>query len=275
MLPILLSIGPIKIYTFGIFLALAFFWASFLLWKLVRLTAYKEEDVFDTMFLSLIIGLISGRLFYVLFHFKEFGLDILKIILVNGFPGISLYGLIIGFVTTFIIILSIKKIKVDEIIDYTITPAFIALAIGKIGAFFSGVETGGPRHLTPFYEGLVFFVAAFLAYKLLFEIRKEKYSHGFLFPLFGFIYSLSYIIFDPIRGKKEIFINQNINLEISLIILLTTGVYFIYYFRSPIGDGLKGIINFFTNHGQKIVKNFAKFHPTKTGNGEKKTSKPN
>lgn len=266
-------------------MVLAFFWASFLLWRLIRLTSYKEEDVFDCLFLSLFFGFVFGRLTYVLFHLKEFGLDLLKIILVNGYPGISVYGLLTGIFITIYIISYFKKIKYLEIVDYFITPAFIALAIGKIGAFFAGVEVGittkipiavkyvgysGARHLTPLYEGIFLFIAAYFSYKLLFEIRREKYFQGFLLIFFGFIYSLVYIIFDIIRDKKEVFIGQNINLIISTILLLTTTLYFLYYFRSPIIERLRTIINFIKQYGQKVFKNIASKHPKKTRGREKK-----
>ena len=63
-------------------------------------------------------------------------------------------------------------------IDYLVTPLFIALAFGKIGAFFSGVEIGtktnfilkikyvgfdGTRHLVGLYEGLMLVIGLFIA----------------------------------------------------------------------------------------------------------------
>src|SRR3989338_9939126 len=94
MLPVLLNVGFLKIYTFGVFLVLGFFWATFLLWKNIRLTSLKEKDVFDGLFISLLGALFFGRLVYVILNFKDFGFNLLKFILINGYPGISLYGLI-------------------------------------------------------------------------------------------------------------------------------------------------------------------------------------
>lgn len=290
MLPILFSIGSLKIYTFGVFLVLSFFWAIFLLWKLIRLTSCKEEDVFDGLFISLIAGLITGRLVYVFINFKDFGFDIIKILLINGFPGISLYGIMFGAFLTLLVIIHIKKLKFDELVDYFITPLFVAVAIGKIGAFFSGVEVGvitkvplavkyvgyqGWRHLTPLYEGILLFVAAFLSYKLLFEIRREKYQHGFLLPFFGLIYSLINLLFDPIRIRKNYLFGQSINTILSAIILLTTALYFLYYFRSLIIERIQSIINFIKHHGQKTIKSITGKRTTKTGGREKKTDNPN
>src|SRR3989339_1668121 len=121
MLPVLLNLGFIKIYTFGVFLVLAFFWATFLLWKNIRLTSFKEEDVFDGLFLSLLGTLFFGRLIYVILNFKDFGLNLLKFILINGYPGISLYGSIFGgFLILYLFSVS-RKINFNELIDYFVT----------------------------------------------------------------------------------------------------------------------------------------------------------
>lgn len=142
MLPVLLNLGFLKIYTYGVFLVLGFFWAIFLLWKNIRLTSFKEEDVFDGLFLSMLGSLISGRLVYVFLNFKDFGFNILKYILINGYPGISLYGSIFGGLLALYLFANSRKIIFSELIDYLITPIFIALVFGKIGAFFSGTEVG-------------------------------------------------------------------------------------------------------------------------------------
>ena len=83
MLPVLLDLGFIKIYTFGVFLVLAFFWGCFLLWKNFLLTSQREEDIFDGLFFSIAGGLFVSRLVHVALNFKSFGFDALKFILLN------------------------------------------------------------------------------------------------------------------------------------------------------------------------------------------------
>jgi len=254
MLPILFSIGPVKIYTFGVFLVLAFFWGSFLLWKLIRLTAFKEEEVFDGLFLSLGFSLFFGRLFYVILNFSEFGFSLLKFILINGYPGLSLYGAFFGGFFGLLIFCLLKKLKFFLLIDYFIPPLFLALAFGKLGSFFSGAEVGtktkfflaakfagfdGVRHLTSFYESLLFFFGCYLAYRLLFLIRKDKLFSGFLFYFFSWFFSLTYFFVDKLKANHLYFFNLNFNLIISQIILLTTTIYFFYYFRNQIINSLK------------------------------------
>ncbi len=269
MLPVLLNLAPLKIYTFGAFLVLAFFWGTFFIWKLVRLTSYKEEDIFDGFFLSLLGAIVGGRLIYVLLNFADFGFDILKIILINGYPGLSLYGSFMGGFLGLYFYLALKKISFRDAIDYFCPSLFLSLALGKLGAFFSGVEVGtktkfflavrysgydGLRHLTPLYESLFFVVGAYLGYRLLFEIRKEKYPRGFSFYFFLWFVGLTYLLFDKITESRLYLQGANFNFIVSVILFLTGSFYFLYYFRHRLKAQFKNVIHFSSHHGKKINK---------------------
>lgn len=262
MLPVLLNLGFVKIYTFGVFLVLGFFWAIFLLWKNIRLTAFKEDDVFDGLFLSMFGSLFFGRLVFVFLNFKDFGFNLLKYILINGYPGISLYGAIFGGFLTLYLYTNSRKLNFNELIDYLISPIFIVMIFGRIGAFFSGTEIGtktdfllkikyvgfdGARHLVGLYEGILLAIGLFLSYKILFEIRKERYYKGFLLKFFLWFLALTIFLFDKIKENHLYFLGQSLDFLISLIILLTISFHFVYYFRN-------GILSFIKNYGQKIFK---------------------
>src|SRR4029078_11694857 len=83
-----------------------------------------------------------GRLLYVLQHFDKFGFNIGKFILINGYPGLVLYGCLIGALGTFALYGFSKKIHFMEAVDYIASPLLLAIAIGKLGSFFSGAEVG-------------------------------------------------------------------------------------------------------------------------------------
>jgi len=276
MLPILFEVGPIKIYTFGIFLTLSFFWGSFLLWKVIRLSSYKEDDIFDGLFFSLFIGLFFGRIVYVLLHGREFGFNIAKIVLINGFPGLSLFGGIFGGFLGLLLFFSIKKIKLSELVDYFIAPLFLSIGIGKFGSFFSGSEVGtrtkvffavkyanmeGLRHLTPLYEGVLFFLGAFLAYKLLFLIRKNVYPKNFSLLFFIWFFSLVGSLLDGIKQYHLFIYTFSLNYVMSIFLLLTFSFYFLYYFRSLILKKILLMINIIQSYAKKIYKRIA--HSTK------------
>lgn len=257
MLPVLLDLKFVKIYTFGVFLVLAFFWGSFLLWKLIRLTVYKEEDVFDGLFLSLAGAFFFARVFYVALNFDKFGFNLLKFILINGYPGLALYGGLMGGLVVFYLFCFFKKIKFEDLIDYFIPPLFLSLAFGKLGSFFSGSEAVIKLKLSllaPFFESLFFFLATFFSYKLLFEIRREKYPQKFNFYFFGWYFALTYFLFDKVKAFHLYFLGYSFNRLLSLILLLTTSFYFLYYFRSLIFSRVSMISNLVFTYGKKTYQ---------------------
>ena len=249
MLPILLDVGFIKIYTFGVFLVLAFFWGGYFLWKNVALTSYKEDEVFDGVFIGLIGGAIIGRIVYIASHFNDFGFNILKYILINGYPGMHLFGAVVGFFLFLYIFINSKKIPYNRLIDYVIPAILLSVAIGKLGAFFSGAEIGsqtsfpisltyesfdGTRHLTSLYESILFFIGTFISYKILMDIRREKYFEGYNFLIFLLIYSFILFIFDPLKSFRVMVYGISVDWVIHGIILLTVSVYVLYYLRTSL-----------------------------------------
>lgn len=243
MLPVFLDLKFIKIYTFGVFLVLSFFWASYLLWRNFRLTAFKEDDIFDTLFAAIGGALVGGRLVYVALNFQDFGFNILKFILINGYPGISLYGAVAGGFITLAMVFRYKKIRFFEVIDYYIAPLFVAIGFGKIGSFFAGTEVGTKtkfllsihyagfgelRHLTPFYESLLFFLGASLAHTILFAIRREKYKKGLTFYVFLVYFAFVTLLFDKLKEFHLYLFGQSFNLVLSVAIL-TFGIPVLLY----------------------------------------------
>ncbi len=267
MLPILLNLGVVKIYTFGVFLVLAFFWGSFFLWRNVRLTSFKEEDIFDALFVSMFGGLFMARLFHVGLHFDKFGFDVIRFILINGYPGLNFYGGLFGAFLTLYFYLLTKKIKFTSLVDYVSAPLLLAIGIAKIGAFFSGVEIGsktklvvslkyahfdGMRHLTAFYEGLLFFIATVIAYKLLFSVRRQKYHNGFVFLFFMWATSSILLGFDSLKAYRSFVLGTfSFNLYVSLILCLTLTVCISYYLRADIQGALLSIIRSLKFNGKR------------------------
>ncbi|MFA9289284.1 MAG: prolipoprotein diacylglyceryl transferase [Weeksellaceae bacterium] len=256
MLPVLLDLGIIKIYTQGVFLLLAFFWSTYFLWKHSTLTSYKEEELFDAMFFSMFGGLLIGRIFFVALHFDRFGFDILKFFLINGYPGIHLIGALVGAAFTFYLYTTWHKIQFSKTIDYFIAPLLLALAIGKMGSFFSGSEVGaqtsfllslkypnldGARHLTPLYESILFFLGSFIAYRILLAIRRDEFDLGFNFSFFIWFTSLVLFAMDPLKGLQPTIGNISFDFIVSGIMLLTSSLYLVYYFRASIKDRVTSI----------------------------------
>lgn len=279
MLPVLLHVGFIKIYTFGVFIVLGVFWGLFLLWKLIALTSYKEEDIFDGVFAGLLGGLIMARMLYIWVNFPRFGFNILKIILINGYPGLSLYAGLAGGFLCFFFFTRTKKISFMTVIDYGMPGLFLALSFAKVGGFLSGAEIGSPthfflkilsigqrdfRHLTALYEGIFFILAAFIAYRILLLIRREKLPHGFGWYFFIAYFSLVYLLLDKIKANHLYLFGFSINFALSLLLVIFFTLYFLIFFHAVIFRKMQLLFISIKKYAAGIVKKIAR--PT-----EKKT----
>ncbi len=290
MIPILFSVGHLRFYTFGIFLVLAFFWGSFWLWKNIQITSYKEEEIFDTLFFSLFGGLIFGRLTYVILHFQKFGFSFIKFILINGYPGISLYGFIAGsLLFTYIYLIFLKKSFID-IVDYAVSGMFLALAFGKLGAFFAATEVGvkaniplvihyvgydGARLPVALYESVLFFIGAVISQKILYAVRRERLRSGMSFFFFLWYLSLVYSSFDIFKENKMYLFHASFNILVSLILLLTFTIYFVYYFRTEIVINLSKLRQGVIYYAKKNIRKFKKRTRIKAKRQKREVNKDN
>lgn len=246
MIPVLFAIGPIKIYTMGLFAVLGLMWFFFLLWRSIRLTSYREEDVFDMVTIGMIGSLIFARLIYVVLKFDFFGFNLLKIILINGYPGLSLWGGIFGLFITALWVAKIKKIQHKEIFDHIMSSFFVLGVFLSIGGFLSGSIVGsktnfflsivyagwkGNRHILGLYSGLLLLIGAITSYKLLFYLRKVEGKSGTVF-LYGLCFiGLVNIFLDKLKEHILYLFGLRFDTLIALIVFLIFGIYLFYIFR--------------------------------------------
>ena len=249
MLPILLDLRIIKIYTFGVFLLIAFFWALFWFWRNIKRTSFKEEQMFDGAFISLIGALIFSRLTYVLLNYNDFGPDILKFILINGYPGLSLIGALIGGFFTLSLFTRVVRLNFLEVVAYSIPSLFLAIGIGKIGAFFGGNEIGavtefplaiqyigyeGYLHIVPVYEAVIMFVGFYISQQMLLRYRRDKIHVGSIFSFFIMLVSLTYMSLDFIKGDILYLSSVRFNVALPAVFFTVFGFVELIKYRKAI-----------------------------------------
>ena len=97
------------------------------------------------------------------------------------------------------------------------------------------------RHPTPFYEGILLLIGAFIVYKLLFEIRRDKHEEGINFIVGMGIIAFVTGVFDMLKIDRAMLMGYNFNIIVSGIILLTVAIYVIYYYRAAMKDKIASI----------------------------------
>jgi phosphatidylglycerol:prolipoprotein diacylglycerol transferase len=148
MLPVLLKIGPITIYSFGAMVALAFlvaYWLSVAEFR--RRGMPKPKDLASSLLLLAFIGGLAGaKLFHLLEHPEEFRDDPVRAIFSPA--GLTFHGGFLVAAAAFLVYLRRKRLPVGRVAD-AIAPALIlAYGIGRIGCHLAGDgDYGIPTHL--------------------------------------------------------------------------------------------------------------------------------
>src|SRR3990172_8092450 len=102
MYPILLSVGPIHIFSLSVFLILAWSAWSFLFWRHLRAEGVGDERIFTLMFSATVVVFVASRAGFVATHWHLFSDNLLKIVALWVQPGLSLYsGITAALVTLF------------------------------------------------------------------------------------------------------------------------------------------------------------------------------
>lgn len=279
MLPIFANLGSLHIYTYGVFLLLGFFWACFFVWKHIRISKFEEEMSFDITFISFGGALLVGRILYGLLHFDEFGFNVLKYILVNGYPGISPLGMMLGGVGVMYFMCRHNKLKFEEFSDYIIPSLFIFTLTAEVGAFIAGVEPGVLnkwfRHPVALYKALFLAIGAFTSIRMFYNVRKERVEKGALLFFFMCIYSFVYVAFQFLKDKRALLTESPIDFYGFIILLLTSCFYFVYYFRVLMIASIKTFINSNTNYVKQTVKNISRKTKDSHRGGTEKTPPAN
>jgi len=171
----------------------------------------------DLVLVSLPIGLIGARLYYVLFSFSNYKNNLLDVFNVRE-GGLAIHGgIIFGLLTAFIFT-RIKKISFLKIVDIAAPSVILAQAVGRWGNFFNQEAHGGPvsydyiKHFPAFIQkgmniGGIYYHPTFLYESLwnlcvfvvlILIIRKNKVDGLVAFTYLG-LYSIGRFIIEGLR----------------------------------------------------------------------------
>ncbi len=230
MYPILFQFGPLKVYSYGLMVALAFIVATYLA-KLEASRKNIDPDKILNLSIWLVIsGILGGRIFYVLQNLTYYFKYPYQIFMLNR-GGLSFYG---GFglaVIGAIIFLKRENLPLSKTLDIVAPYLALGQSIGRIGCFLNGCCYGKP---TNFFFAVYFpeeFVArhptqlyASLNLLLIFIILRVSRAPSFL--LYCLLYSGSRFFIEYFRGDNlPVFATFTIHQLISVGIFITSGLF--------------------------------------------------
>jgi phosphatidylglycerol:prolipoprotein diacylglycerol transferase len=230
MKPILIEIGAIPIYSFGVMIVAAFFLCSWIVTLELRRKGLDRQVKADSLVISVLLGgLIGARGYYILENFSEF-LSAPFEIFSGG--GLVWYGGVLGGVAALTYVVWKKKLNWLQTADILAPALALGYAIGRIGCLLAGdgdygkpsnlpwamafpegiVPTTVPVHPTPIYEFLMM-TAVFI---VLWGMRKKVQKDGFIFGLYLILAGIERFLIEFLRINPVVAWNLTIAQVISL-----------------------------------------------------------
>jgi phosphatidylglycerol---prolipoprotein diacylglyceryl transferase len=143
MSPVAFSFFGLDVRWYGILIA-----AGVLLGMLVakydcRWRKLEYEVLLDVILISLPLGIVGARLYYVVFEFNNYKYNFLDIFNIRQ-GGLAIHGGIIFAVISALIYSRYKKISFLKLADVAAPSIILAQALGRWGNFFNQEAHGGP-----------------------------------------------------------------------------------------------------------------------------------
>lgn len=197
MYPVLFSLGPINIYSFGVFLALAFLVGAFFVWRESR-NELDEELLLDAIVMVTILAFLGARFFYIFSHFPNFNFNPLRWIHFYLYPGFSFWGGVIGGLLGMVWFARWKKASFWRLADFLVIGVALGQILGQMGCFLNGCTVGKvttlpwgqavvgfleKRHPVAAYDALaalVIFLAVFRVHRWIFAQKRKREGSSIL-----------------------------------------------------------------------------------------------
>lgn len=142
MFPTLLSFGPITISAFGVSVALSLVVGAFIVWQIARDRGLADEKILDNVVIVAVAAFMSARLFFGITHWSLFSENVLRLFLIWKFPGLSMWGALIGGMTVFYLYGLKQKLATSVMFDaYSTALVWMHLFLSA-GVFLDGSLVG-------------------------------------------------------------------------------------------------------------------------------------
>lgn len=225
--PILFSLGPLTIYSYGVMLALAFVVGIWFATRQAKKEKVPANTILDLSLIALIAGIIGARILFVLRNLNYYLLQPFEIIMFWQGGLIYSGGLILGTLCA-ILFLKVRRLNIWKVVDICAPSLAIGQAIGRIGCFLNGCCFGKPvswgikfppgskASYEQFSQGLIKSVneyslpvhptqlysalSALIIFLILILVRRRKRFNGELFFLYLLLYAITRFGIEFLRG---------------------------------------------------------------------------
>ncbi len=221
--PILLKLGPVTVYSYGVFVALGFAAAALLIYRRAVNFGIDKNDAIDLLILMLVAGIIGARLFYVLLNLGYYTANFSEIINLSK-GGLVWYGGFFAAIASGALLIKKKKMGFLNTMDLITPYIALAQAFGRAGCFLNGCCYG--------LDGYpIQLLSSFVLVMIFIILRSWQDRRRFIGEIalgYCILYSLKRFGVEFFRGDNpRIIIGLTISQVISLFVLIAAGIVFI------------------------------------------------
>ncbi len=253
MFPILITIGPLELRSYGVMIAVAFLVATWVGLREARRKGFDPELIYDLLFVVMIASITGARLYFVAFSEPRWYVSHPVEILAIWKGGMSLHGGLLGGVLAGLWFTHHRRLPFWRFAD-TLTPSImLGQAVGRLSCVLNGCSYGKPTslpwaitftdpnaqaphnvslHPTQFYE-----LSTDLAlFSLLWLLRTRLRVDGQLFLIYWMSYSLARLGLESFRGDS-LFVADLVpvpQLASAVILLLAGSLYLVRQRTHPL-----------------------------------------
>lgn len=222
--------NPVAFYVFGfsvrwygIFIAAGMTLAITLAKCTCKYRDIDYDSFLDVVLISLPIGIIGARLYYVAFQFNDYKDNLIEVFNIRG-GGLAIHGGILFALVTAFVIAKRKKMSFLKMADVAAPTIIIAQAIGRWGNFFNSEAHGGPvsysfiknfpyfiqqgMHIEGIYYHPTFLYESlwnFMVFIILMIILRKSKKVGIVFSSYIGLYSLGRFFIEGLRTDSLMF----------------------------------------------------------------------
>lgn len=236
------SIFGKDIYWYGIIITCGMLLAILLAKHDKKKYQISWDDITSFFVWAIIVGIISARIYYVIFKWDYYSQNLAEIIKIwHG--GIAIYGGIIGALITAIVFCKHKKIDFLNLCDFCAPYLALAQSIGRWGNFvnreaFGEITNSFLRmgifdesvgkyifvHPTFLYESLITF-SIFIILSLL---KKKECFRGQIFYLYMILYGAGRFFVEGIRTDSLMLGNYRVSQVLALVLVIVFSALYIF-----------------------------------------------
>ena len=206
--PILFSIGPITIYSYGLMLALAVLVCTYLLSRDAVSYNIPSETAYDLVFWCMLWGILGARVFYVFIEWTYYSDNLWEILMLQkgglawqgGFAGGSLAG--VWFCRS-------RKLSLRPLLDLSAPYIALGQSIGRIGCFFNGCCYGKPvawgiyyptHHARQYPTQLFEVLGLLIIFMVLKKAQVRPHQAGYIFVFYLWLAAIERFIVEFYRA---------------------------------------------------------------------------